>query len=188
MSTALKSNGTLQMRPDSLRDDWIARIFERLGGLYGAKFTDMWKDTDPANVSRTWAERLAGFHDMPEAIKAALDGCDDRPWPPTLPEFIQLCRDAAKRNREPDFNANPEVDWNMPMYKKAAEAVKKNDAYDYLAWARKLKERHESGEVLLHCQISLASGALGETWAPHPSKRNPKPRAYKADDDGLVTF
>ena len=40
---------------------------------------------------------IAGFQDRPEAIKAALDALDDKPFPPTLPEFLRACRDAAKR-------------------------------------------------------------------------------------------
>jgi hypothetical protein len=57
----------------------------------------MWRGTDLAGVKLTWASKLSGFANMPEAIKAALDALDDRPLPPTLPEFLHLCRDAARR-------------------------------------------------------------------------------------------
>lgn len=76
---------------------WIDRIFNHLSGLYGSKFTDMWRETDIAEVKLLWAEKLAGFKGRPEAIKSAMDALDDKPWPPTLPEFLHLCRDAARR-------------------------------------------------------------------------------------------
>lgn len=84
------------MQP-SLPIAWIDRIFSYLSGLYGAKFTDMWRETDIASVKLLWAEKLAGFKERPEVIKAAMDSLDDKPWPPTLPEFLHLCRDAARR-------------------------------------------------------------------------------------------
>jgi hypothetical protein len=68
-----------------------------MAALYGSKFADLWRGTDAAAVRRMWAEKLGGFHDKPEAIKSALDALDERPFPPTLPEFIGLCRDAARR-------------------------------------------------------------------------------------------
>lgn len=76
---------------------WIDRVFAHMAGLYGKKFADLWGDTDLIAVKQLWAEKLGGFRDRPEAIKAALDALDDKPFPPTLPEFLRACRDAAKR-------------------------------------------------------------------------------------------
>ena len=76
---------------------WVDRIFAYMSGMYGRKFSDMWEGTDLAVVKSLWAEKLGGFEDKPEAIKQALDALEDKPWPPTLPEFLALCRDAAKR-------------------------------------------------------------------------------------------
>lgn len=76
---------------------WIDRIFEHMAGLYGSRFADLWRGTDIAAVKTLWAEKLGGFGDTPDAIKAALDALDDKPLPPTLPEFLHLCRDAARR-------------------------------------------------------------------------------------------
>ena len=90
-----------EISPASVRvlpDAWVERLFERLAALYGSRFADMWRGTDLENVKRTWAEKLGGFAQRPEIIKAALDACDDRPWPPTLPEFLGICREAAKRS------------------------------------------------------------------------------------------
>lgn len=58
--------------------------------MYGAKFADAWRDVPDAVVKATWADALAGF--TADEIKAGLNGCLQREWPPTLPEFIKLCR------------------------------------------------------------------------------------------------
>lgn len=158
------SPASVRMLPDS----WIERLFGRLEGLYGAKFHDAWRGTDTENVKRTWAEKLGGFADRPEALKAALDACDDKPWPPTLPEFIGLCRDAAKRTG-PGYVAlpAPEIDpaETARRIERVAAAVKKPAAYDWLRWAKTLRARYLGGERLLPIQIDMASSALGEVWS-----------------------
>ena len=67
----------------------IELLFERFEKLYGTRFTDMWS-TDPAGVKRAWADALAGY--SVGEVKAGLLACRTKPWPPTLPEFLLLCR------------------------------------------------------------------------------------------------
>ena len=69
----------------------IERLFERFEKLYGTRFTDMWSN-DPAGVKRAWAAELAGY--TTDEVRAGLSACKTRPWPPTLPEFLLLCRPA----------------------------------------------------------------------------------------------
>lgn len=97
MNITAAKNETLPANARVLPDAWIERLFERLAALYGSKFADMWRGVDLESVKRTWAEKLGGFAERPEIIKHALDACDDKPWPPTLPEFIGMCRDHARR-------------------------------------------------------------------------------------------
>jgi hypothetical protein len=80
-----------------LPDDWIERLFRRFEDFYGAKWAAQFGDFPRDRVKRTWAEELGGFADKPEAIGRALDAQKTSPYPPTLPEFLALCRDAAKR-------------------------------------------------------------------------------------------
>ena len=81
------------MQP-SLPIIWVDKIFGHLSCLYGSKFSAMWRDTDIVAVKLLWAERLSGFKDRPEAIKAALDALDCSPFPPTLPEIGRAsCRE-----------------------------------------------------------------------------------------------
>ncbi len=89
-------DGTLPARPCALPDPWIERIFGHMEALYGARFLDAWRGTDLDAVRATWARRLAGFIDQPQRIRFALDALDAKPFPPTLPEFLELCRQAPR--------------------------------------------------------------------------------------------
>jgi hypothetical protein len=69
---------------------WIERIFERLSAFYGSKIADLWGTSDLGSVKAVWAEELAGYSG--DEIAAGIAGCKTRDWPPTLPEFLKLCR------------------------------------------------------------------------------------------------
>ena len=93
-------------------------------GFYGSKFADLWKGCDLANVKTVWADELAGY--SADEIKRGIDGCRTRPFPPTLPEFLLLCRphlnyDAAfaeaaeqlrRRESGNDQWSNPAIYWS----------------------------------------------------------------------------
>lgn len=54
----------------------------------------MWGDGDPVQTREVWASRLSDFGG--EDIGRALEAMEReyRDFPPTLPQFAQLCRDA----------------------------------------------------------------------------------------------
>lgn len=166
MNAQLPQNVTSQPNAPALPDAWVSRIFERLEGLYGARFHDLWKGTNPENVKATWAEKLAGFAGRPDALKAALDACDDKPWPPTLPDFLGFCRNAAGRGDAIVALPPPEISKaeQERRAEKLAEASARLKFQANTDWAKRLRERYLSGEKLIHCQIEMASGALGEVW------------------------
>lgn len=68
----------------------IERLLDRFAVLYGSKFADQWGGVDPAEMKATWVECLHGY--TAEEIQRGLKGCLSRDWPPTLPEFLKLCR------------------------------------------------------------------------------------------------
>lgn len=86
---------------EPLPEAWIDRLFSRLHAMYGSKFAAMWQGTDPHEVKAVWAEELAGFREMPECLKAALQSFNESEWPPTLPQFLKACREAARRTEKP---------------------------------------------------------------------------------------
>lgn len=101
----------------------MERLFERLSGYYGSKFGDLWRGCDLESVKRIWADAFAGY--QAQEIKRGLDACLTRPFPPTLPEFLTLCRpkmdpesayiEACKqmsaRDTGSDVWSNPAIYW-----------------------------------------------------------------------------
>lgn len=95
-------NAPLKRQP--LPDSWVERIFDRMQGLYGSLWLDRWRSGETVEqggvrfdrglllAKATWAEEMAGFASMPERISKALDACRHRNMPPSLPEFLDLCR------------------------------------------------------------------------------------------------
>lgn len=123
-----------------LPESWVSKIFDHMSSLYGAKFTELWKATDLEKVKRTWAEKLGGFEEQPLAIRDALDALDEKPWPPTLPEFLILCREAARRygNAKPMLTHTPTAEERERSHQaaQAAAAAVKKDGRDHMGWAK----------------------------------------------------
>ena len=157
----------LPASPSALPEKWIDKLFERLEALYGARFHDAWRGVDLANVKRTWAEKLADFASMPDCLKSALDACDEKPWPPTLPEFLALCRDAARRKGTSSYLLLEEKLTPAQIARAERAAVLAQQALaattDARAWAHRLRARQLAGEVLGNHQHRMLVGMLPET-------------------------
>lgn len=108
-------------------DSWIEKIFSKFEGRYGSLFLDRWRGCDMANVRATWAEELANFADKPECIGHALRTLGTQKYPPTLPEFLEACRQAP-RKEAPALRHVPTAedhDRARVAAEKAANAIKK---------------------------------------------------------------
>jgi len=86
--TALSA--TSQQTVPALPDVWAERIFQRLENFYMAKWVDSFGSIPRERVKQAWAKELAGYEAT--EIKRGLDACRTKPWPPTLPEFLVMCR------------------------------------------------------------------------------------------------
>ena len=153
---------TLRQLSKELQTGWIERLFSRLAALYGASFGRQWEGTNIADVKAVWAEKLGGF--TAPQIGAALKGCDDRQYPPNLPEFIDLCRMAAKREAQPPALDAPQlsVEERLDRARRLESAAAKPTGYDYRGWCKDLRARYLSGEDLKPIQIAMASEAMNE--------------------------
>jgi len=69
---------------------WIEKLFERMAALYGSKFADMWRGTDPEQVKALWAHELGKL--SREEVTRGAQALMTQEWPPSLPQFINLCR------------------------------------------------------------------------------------------------
>ena len=142
-------NAPSTVRPSALPDAWIDRLFDRLEAGYGSKWLNMWGNTNLANVKSLWAEKLAGFADNPKALAYALDCLDEHPFPPTLPEFLALCRKAPKpaAHALPAPEPNPSKAASFAKDAKAVTEAKK----DLAGWARRPKS-----QLALNALLELA--------------------------------
>lgn len=68
----------------------VDRVWARMVAYYGARFADAWRGVDVPAVKAVWAEEFAGY--SLDEIKRGVDGLKGKDWPPTLPEFLSLCR------------------------------------------------------------------------------------------------
>jgi hypothetical protein len=156
---------------------WVARLIERLQALYGAKFAQQWEGISPARLNEIWGEELAGY--AGDEIARGLLACRTRVFPPTLPEFLLLCRPglapdvafqdavagmAARRRGEVGYWSHPAVYW-------AAVAVGPHDllqcTYGTLRsrWERALSDQMAKGQWAPVPEPAPALPAPGQTLA-----------------------
>lgn len=81
---------TLSTSINAIPDSWVEKLFERMVGLYGNKFLDMWGKTDLLQVKAIWAQELGKL--TREEIAKGANALIKQEWCPTLPQFIKLCR------------------------------------------------------------------------------------------------
>lgn len=74
---------------------WVEALFKKFLIRYGALWSDRYKGLglSPDEIADEWATELGGF--SPEEIKRGLEASRSKTFPPTLPEFLSLCRPAA---------------------------------------------------------------------------------------------
>lgn len=153
----------------SLPLQWVDKIFLKLTLIYGRDFIGRWEGLEIADVKTDWGHELSGFENWPEAIAHALATCPPGK-PPTVIEFRELARKAprAKVPALPEPAASPErVAAELAKLEPIRRAAQ-SPVIDHKAWAKRLMERHESGEVLNMTVLRFAREALG---IPKPTRR-----------------
>ncbi len=82
---------------DRLPDAWMEKIFQRMEDRYGSLWADRYGAFPRSRVMRSWAEDLADM--SRDELARGVSACRDRKFPPTLPEFRELCRPALDYER-----------------------------------------------------------------------------------------
>lgn len=84
----------------ALPEHWTERIFQVMENRYGAKWQDGFGGIPRKRVRQAWGEDLADM--TGDEIRRGLDACPlaHPTWPPTLPEFMLLCRPAIDAKAE----------------------------------------------------------------------------------------
>lgn len=186
--TAMTSE-TSRASPPVFPETWVARIFQRLHGASGAKFTaafstgqtnDAGEDVGIANAKAVWADRLtaAGLAANPSAVSYALTLACDSPFPPTLGEFVAFCRAAPRPNLPALENggARPTADTAAAITSAVRSlSTAQTSLESRSAWAVRGLQRIADGEKLpLICETNAAE-ALANLGATHLA-----PSAYAA--------
>jgi hypothetical protein len=162
----------------SLPDSWSEKLFQVLENRYGAKWIDSLGGIARERVRRAWAEDLAGFSG--EELKRGIDALRTRVWPPTLPEFILLCRPLA--DSKADYaeaceqmtlrlRGRGEDRWSRPQVYWAAVAIGAHDL-NVFGWDQ-LRVRWERALAM----------AGGEPVPPYRAQLPPPARATITRED-----
>lgn len=137
---------------------WVSKLIAKMHTLYGQKFTQQWAGISPEVLQAEWAEELAGFTGA--ELSRGLAACRERTFPPTLPEFMVLCRpplDADEAFHEAVIGLNQRRagergDWSHPAIYHAALAVGQfdvlNSTYTSIKgrWGRALSDQMAKGQ------------------------------------------
>ncbi len=141
---------------------WVESLFKRMHFAYGTRFADMWAGVNPDEMKVHWAQRLGELSRSELATGYRM--LDSRDWPPTLPEFIKLCRpnldpepafheallQGVKRERgdpnDPDVWSHPAIYW---AWVKVGAFAMMNQGYEVLRsrWVDALRHYAEQPEL-----------------------------------------
>lgn len=98
-------------------------LVQMLGAMYGARFVDAYRGTDPDVLVAVWAHELRGY--TAAELQRGLAACRGLKFPPMLPEFLMLCRPPVdpeeafweaqeqlkRREADADEWSNPAIYW-----------------------------------------------------------------------------
>lgn len=89
----MQANRTLSTshQPTSLSElSGMAKLFAIMAAMYGKLWFDQWADAPQSVMEEVWRAELQGF--SKSEIEAGVAACRKLNWPPTLPQFVKLCR------------------------------------------------------------------------------------------------
>ena len=68
----------------------VEHILHEMKMLFGNLFEKQWQDADFSEMTAFWERKLAGFNR--DELRRGFKALETLKYPPTLPEFMQLCR------------------------------------------------------------------------------------------------
>lgn len=123
--STLKQDQSTDWPSDAVPQRWVDDLFARMSGMYGSKFADLWRGVDLTVVRKMWGQELAKL--SKDELKFGVQTLMSRPFPPTLPEFVSLCKppvnyDAAlyEATQQLRLRAEGKDQWSNPAFYWAA--------------------------------------------------------------------
>ena len=133
--------------------------------MYGNKFMDMWRGIDINEVKACWAQELGAY--KPSQIGAAVAALKNKPFPPTLPEFMALCEESGQVTPEAQipYQAPSKIDPTDPEIVAARERCMNNLDRVFNrpspAWAYRAKRRWLNNEIKYNPDVlGMINGAI----------------------------
>lgn len=74
---------------------WVEGLFNTMLMTYGKRFSDMWDGVSASDMKRFWVEKFVQAGLSISELEKGKAMLDTKTWPPTLTEFINLCRPPA---------------------------------------------------------------------------------------------
>lgn len=125
-----------------MSDDRIgAEVFAKLRATWGTRFLALWRGVDMGEVLSTWNDALAGVDR--DRIHRALVDCQNAENPPTLPDFLRLCRQQSAPRDQPRLTwCGPETTReqareNLGRVHRMLASIGRNARRDPMFWARR---------------------------------------------------
>lgn len=133
-----------------------------MASFYGKHWLDMWIDIPIESVKAEWQAKLQGKSS--NVVFKAVDFCSDNlKFPPTLPEFVLLCK--ANTPSEitkalPRHFTEAEIAKNHERIEKVTSDLAASARTDHKAWARNIVANPSKYPDL---SLSMAKSALAAT-------------------------
>lgn len=116
----------------------IDRLFLRMASFYGKHWIDMWSDVPVDSVKAEWQLKLSGMSS--KAVFKAVDYCADHlRFPPTLPEFVQLCKASTPSEMTKAIGrqfTQEELQKNHERMTEISTSMTAKSRTDYRAWIK----------------------------------------------------
>ncbi|MDR5790309.1 hypothetical protein P9281_27565 [Caballeronia sp. LP003] len=143
----------------------IDKVFERMSAIYGQRFIDMWHNVDPATFRETWARGLKRVR--PLDLKRGLAALLRTKYPPTLPEFLELCRPTPQQfvahsmlTDQSTIKMTPTGFEQLRVIKAIVDDSFEKARPDGIEWARRLLANAKEGHEISAIQIEFAEDAI----------------------------
>jgi hypothetical protein len=150
---------------------WVESLFKRMAATYGTLLADQWRGQDTARIKFQWGIELGKV--TADELVHGVSQLAARKWPPTLPEFVTMCRPPSAASMLPSHTPVPPAAPSKAATPsgRAREllghfkqgGIKSADivAGDGREWARRIMARRDRGEVMYLAQIEEAEKVLG---------------------------
>ncbi|MGG5541937.1 hypothetical protein P4G95_09050 [Burkholderia vietnamiensis] len=151
---------------DALPQHWVEALFSKMAAFYGSRFASMWNGVNVVEVQRAWAIELGKL--SRDQLKAGSDNLTALPKPPTLPEFVALCRQARSEqaasttprlaDERPADRATVEA--NLGAIRRVQERVMRREPTAEWAFKLLMRGKSASGAALPSEVVRCARDAI----------------------------